>query len=98
MVYFRKNNTDNDTVYITAEENGEIVGSAVGGRDGHLDNIQVNKSHRRQGVGSELLKNFRAETGAVTGDFNPQGMSDRELKEFYKKNGYTVEGGKISKR
>ncbi|QQS38539.1 GNAT family N-acetyltransferase [Candidatus Woesebacteria bacterium] len=60
-----------------------------------MDNIQVDKDYRRKGVGSELLQGFESHTGGITADFRPQGMSDSELEEFYKKNGCTVENGRI---
>lgn len=67
----------------------------LGGADGHLDNIQVDTTHRRKGIGSKLLRRFIQETGEIDADIKPQGMSNSELEKFCKKNGYTVENGKV---
>jgi len=46
-------------LFIVAEENGEIIGSVVGGYDGRrglLYHLAVAASHRQRGVGGQLLE------------------------------------------
>ena len=57
--------------------------------------ISVRQSHRRLGIGSQLLakmEEFAKSAGAklVEGKFYPLGVSESNLRAFYEKNGYFV--------
>ena len=80
-------------LFIVAEENGEIIGSVVGGYDGRrglLYHLAVAASHRQRGVGGQLLEMIESRLRAkgclkcylmVTPD-NP------EAERFYQKRGW----------
>ena len=87
--------------WIVAEEDGQIVGALVvvvelktdEHRRVRFKHIAVAKEHQRKGIGTALLK--KAEEIAEKGKIEihvAEGVSDPETVDFYKKNGYEVEG------
>lgn len=80
----------NPNLSVLAEENGEIVGTALGsydGRRGYLQKVVVHKDFRKHGVGkllvSEVAKRLR-DAGAV---FIPI-STEEKLISFYEKCGF----------
>lgn len=83
-------------LFFVAIENLEIVGTAMGGYDGHrgwVYYVAVSPRHRRQGIGTALMKRVErdlAELGCPK--LNLQIRTDNEeVITFYKKLGYMVE-------
>jgi len=80
----------NPDLSILIEENGEIIGSALGsydGRRGYLQKVVTSKILRKKGIGkqmvNEVVKRLR-EAGAVYIPINVE----EENKAFYKKCGF----------
>jgi len=81
-------------LFLVAEEDGEIVGTVIGGFDGRrglIYHLAVSASYRRRGIGSKLMKEVEARLHAkgcircyllVTTD-NPEAM------KYYKDLGWT---------
>ena len=54
-------------LFLVAEENGQIIGSAIGGYDGRrglLYHLAVAASHRKRGIGGQLLDAIEAQLRA----------------------------------
>ncbi len=81
-------------LFLVAEEDGEIVGTVIGGFDGRrglIYHLAVSASYRRRGIGSQLMKEIEARLCAkgcircyllVTTD-NPEAM------KYYRDLGWT---------
>lgn len=81
-------------LFLVAEEDGEIVGTVIGGFDGRrglIYHLAVSASYRRRGIGSQLMKEIEARLRAkgcircyllVTTD-NPEAM------KYYRDLGWT---------
>lgn len=86
----------NDGLFFVALEGDVVVGTAMGGYDGHrgwIYSMAVAPSHRRKGVGAQLMSHAEqalAKTGCVK--INIQILEGNEsVVAFYEKLGYTVE-------
>jgi ribosomal protein S18 acetylase RimI-like enzyme len=83
-------------LFFVATEGDRIVGTAMGGYDGHrgwVYYVAVSPGHRRRGVGASLM---RAVEDALEGrgchKLNLQvRSSNREAVEFYRRLGYRIE-------
>jgi len=79
-----------------AEIDGELVGTAMGGWDGHrgwVYSVVVSPEHRREGVGTALMKRVERDLafmGCHKLNLQVRG-SNREAVEFYKSLGYSTE-------
>ena len=85
-----------DDLLFVAVDDDVVVGSIMGGYDGHrgwIYSLAVYKNHRGKGLGSMLLRHVEGELikkGAVK--INLQIISSNsEVVDFYNKNGYKVE-------
>jgi ribosomal protein S18 acetylase RimI-like enzyme len=97
----------NDGLFFIAEENKQLIGTIMGGFDGHrgwLYSLAVSPKYRRKGVGTLLVNKVLNELinlGCIK--VNLQIYSDnRSTVEFYKKIGFLIEdrismGKKIKK-
>jgi ribosomal protein S18 acetylase RimI-like enzyme len=81
---------------LVAEVAGEVVGTAMGGYDGHrgwIYSVAVHSSHRRHGIGTALIRRLESllvERGCLK--VNLQVLtSNKAVVDFYAKLGYTVE-------
>ena len=83
-------------LFIVAEIDGELVGTAMGGWDGHrgwVYSVVVSPEHRREGVGTALMKRVERDLafmGCHKLNLQVRG-SNREAVEFYKSLGYSTE-------
>lgn len=91
-------------VQLLAQESGKNVGFLVGeitpGETALIENINVQPSHRNQGVGSALIGFFkelaRQHNCQIEGDFRPDTtIKEGTVKQFYKGQGLKIENGKI---
>ena len=85
-----------DTLFLVALLNEQLVGTIMAGYDGHrgwIYSIAVHPEHRKQGIGSQLLsfaESRLVSRGCVK--INLQIMDGNEqTQEFYEANGYSVE-------
>ena len=83
-------------LFLVALNGGEVIGTALGGFDGHrgwVHLVAVHPRHRRRGVGAALMR--RVEEDLVRcgcTKLNLQVRStNREVVTFYRKLGYVVE-------
>lgn len=83
-------------LFLVAEDSGKIVGSAMGGYDGHrgwVYLVAVSPRHRRKGVGKALMSRVEQELvrmGCPKLNLQVRG-TNKEVVEFYKRLGYVVE-------
>lgn len=87
---------DGGDLFFVAEVDGEVVGTVMGGYDGHrgwLYSVAVRLSHRRRGVGTALIRHVEAamaERGCPK--VNLQVLpTNAEVVAFYEQLGYAVE-------
>lgn len=85
-----------DDLLLVAEDAEKIIGTVMGGYDGHrgwIYSLAVDKSFQGKGLGSKLLKAMEGELIKIgCCKINLQILaSNSEAKEFYSKNGYRVE-------
>ncbi len=83
-------------LFFVAVEDGEIVGTAMAGYDGHrgwVYTVAVKPSHRRRGVGAALMARVEEGLRAIgCPKLNLQvRASNREAVAFYERLGYAVE-------
>jgi len=83
-------------LFLVAEAEGDIVGTAMAGYDGHrgwLYTIAVAPAHQRAGIGSRLLVAVEEKLTALgCGKINLQIRAGNEaVTQFYAKHGYLVE-------
>jgi len=83
-------------LFFVAEMDGVVVGTAMGGYDGHrgwIYTVAVNSQFRRQGIGSALIR--RVEEGLSNLGCLKVNLqifsSNAEVVAFYEKLGYSVE-------
>ncbi len=82
--------------FLVAEKEGEIVGTAMAGFDGHrgwVYYVAVREKYRKQGIGRALMERVEKDLTAIgCTKLNLQvRSSNREVVEFYKRLGYNVE-------
>ena len=83
-------------LFLVAEIEDEIVGTAMAGFDGHrgwVYYVAVSKKHRRRGIGKALMQ--RVEKGLIDIGCSKLNLqvraSNKEVVEFYKNLGYDIE-------
>ena len=83
-------------LFFVAESDGEIVGTAMCGYDGHrgwVYSVAVGPRHRRKGIGADLMYRVETELRAVGCgklDLQVREGNDRAVR-FYESLGYKVE-------
>ena len=81
--------------------NGQIVGSVFVGEDGEGGNfgpLQVNPTHRRNGIGKTLLaKADDLLGGHMVGKFGPDAGTEEQVKKIYESQGFKILDGKVIK-
>ena len=80
----------NPDLSILAEDNGTIIGTALGsfdGRRGYIQKIVVDKTHRREGLGQQLVQNVIEKLQAAGVTYIPISV-EKELVAFYESCGF----------
>jgi ribosomal protein S18 acetylase RimI-like enzyme len=82
--------------FLLAEEAGRVVGTVMGGYDGHrgwAHRLAVAPAQRRRGIGEALMRRLEAELDAAgCPKLNLQVRSDNaDVVAFYRRIGYAVE-------
>lgn len=80
----------NPELSVLAEENGNIVGTALGsydGRRGYLQKVVTSKEIRKQGIGKQLVEEVIKKLKAVGALYVPISVEE-ELIPFYEKCGF----------
>lgn len=80
----------NPNLSILAEENGTILGTALGsfdGRRGYLQKVVVDKTYRRKGVGKQLVKKVIEKLRTVGAIYIPISAGE-DLVHFYEDCGF----------
>lgn len=86
----------NDGLLLVAEEDGQIIGTVMGGYDGHrgwIYSLAVKPEFRGLGVGTRLVQGILEELktrGCLKVNLQVLG-SNRQVVEFYRKNGFAIE-------
>lgn len=86
----------NDRLLFVAENNDSIIGTVMGGYDGHrgwIYSLAVQPEFRELGVGTGLVQGILEELkarGCLKVNLQVLG-SNRQVVEFYRKNGFAVE-------
>lgn len=94
LKYFKLFLEKNPNLSIFAEENGEIVGTALGsfdGRRGYIQKLVVHKNYRRKGIGQQLIKRAVKKLQAAGALYIPINCEE-ELVPFYIKCGFKKTG------
>jgi len=83
-------------LFLVAIDDEELVGTAMGGFDGHrgwVYYVAVRPEHRRKGIGASLMRAVeKGVAGIGCTKLNLQVRStNREVIEFYRKIGYEIE-------
>jgi ribosomal protein S18 acetylase RimI-like enzyme len=87
---------DGGDLFFVAEADGEVVGTVMGGYDGHrgwLYSVAVSPAHRRRGVGTALIRHVEAalaDRGCPKVNLQVL-VSNAEVVAFYQSLGYAVE-------
>jgi len=86
----------NDQLFFVAIEGSTVIGTVMAGYDGHrgwLYSVAVAPTHRRQGIGTQLITHAeRALAAKGCMKINLQIMAGNErVSEFYSALGYTIE-------
>jgi ribosomal protein S18 acetylase RimI-like enzyme len=83
-------------LFLVADIEGAIVGTVLGGYDGHrgwIYSVAVDRRHRRQGIGGALIRRLEAalvERGCLKVNLQVR-ASNEEVVAFYAELGYAVE-------
>lgn len=94
LKYFKLFLEKNPNLSILAEENGEIVGTALGsfdGRRGYIQKLVVHKNFRRKGIGQQLVKRVVKKLQAAGALYIPISCEE-ETVPFYEKCGFEKTG------
>lgn len=92
----RRKLTVQPELFFVAEEEGRVIGTAMGGFDGHrgwVYYVAIHPSHRRRGLGGQLMRRVEeglAAIGCTKLNLQVRAMN-REVIAFYQSLGYTVE-------
>lgn len=92
----RKKRDAGGDLFFVAESGGVVVGTAMGGYDGHrgwVYSVAVRASHRRHGVGTALVRRLEAalaERGCLKVNLQVR-ASNAAVVAFYERLGYGVE-------
>ncbi len=83
-------------LFLVAELDGELVGTAMGGYDGHrgwVYYVAVSPQHRRQGIGTALMRGVESRLARLgCPKLNLQVRADNhQVVAFYQKLGYEIE-------
>lgn len=80
----------NPNLSILAEENGRIIGTALGsfdGRRGYIQKLVVDKTFRKQGIGQQLIEKVIEKLKALGATYIPVSV-EQDLVGFYKQCGF----------
>lgn len=83
-------------LFFVAERDGKLVGTVMGGYDGHrgwIYSVATDPNHRRKGIGRALLRRLEAdfaERGCLKVNLQVR-STNAEVIAFYQKLGYAVE-------
>jgi ribosomal protein S18 acetylase RimI-like enzyme len=83
-------------LFLVATVNAKLVGTAMGGYDGHrgwVHYVAVHPDHRRRGIGTALMREIEkrlAALGCPKLNLQVRG-SDEDAVTFYKKIGFAIE-------
>ncbi len=83
-------------LFLVAADDGEVVGTVMGGYDGHrgwVYSVAVNPRHQRRGIGAALVRGIEAvlvERGCLKVNLQVR-ASNAGVIAFYEKLGYGVE-------
>lgn len=86
----------NDGLFFVAEEDGSVIGTVMGGYDGHrgwIYSLAVKPEYRKMGTGSSLIQALLEELkqrGCLKVNLQVLG-SNKAVVEFYQKNGFAIE-------
>jgi len=86
----------NDGLLFVAEEDGSVVGTVMGGYDGHrgwIYSLAVKPEYRKMEIGSSLIQAILEELkqrGCLKVNLQVLG-ANKEVIEFYRKNGFAIE-------
>ena len=92
----RKKVAVGDGLFFVAEVGGNVVGTVMGGYDGHrgwVYSVAVSEAHRRRGVGSALVRHVEAvlkKRGCLKVNLQVR-VSNAGVVAFYEGLGYAVE-------
>lgn len=92
----RKKIEEERDLFFVADVDGEVVGTVMGGYDGHrgwIYSVAVKPQQRRQGIGGKLLRRLEAaltERGCLKVNLQVR-SSNSEVIAFYETLGYAVE-------
>jgi ribosomal protein S18 acetylase RimI-like enzyme len=86
----------NDQLLLVADVDGTVVGSVMGGYDGHrgwIYSLAVSPTHRRRGIGAALVRRIEAiveARGCLKVNLQVR-ETNASVMSFYESLGYTVE-------
>jgi ribosomal protein S18 acetylase RimI-like enzyme len=92
----RKKQAVGDNLFFVAEIDNEIVGTIMGGYDGHrgwVYSVAVREAHRRRGIGKALVHHLEAalvERGCLKVNLQVR-TSNAGVVAFYEELGYAIE-------
>lgn len=92
--YFKLFLEKNPGLSILVEENGEIIGTALGsfdGRRGYIQKLVVHKDYRRRGIGKKLIERVVKKLQAIGALYIPISC-EKENTSFYKSCGFKQTG------
>ena len=97
LIHFKLFIDKNPDLSVLIEENGEIIGTALGsydGRRGYLQKVVTSKNSRKKGVGKQLVNEVVERLKTAGALYIPINI-EKELIPFYEKCGF-VEKDSVS--
>ncbi len=82
--------TKNPNLSVLIEDNGKIIGTALGsfdGRRGYLQKVVVSQAYRKKGIGQQLVKEIIARLQALGTTYIPISVEDTYV-HFYQTCGF----------
>jgi ribosomal protein S18 acetylase RimI-like enzyme len=82
--------TKNSNLSLLAEENGAILGAALGsfdGRRGYIQKVVVDKLHRKKGIGEQLVKKVIEKIRFLGATYIPISVEEENI-HFYQNCGF----------